>query len=113
MDTRGSTRGGSSVRRQSPIPVPLRFRGPAYVLTSVMCGGMAAGASAALSTGHPWTALGSAAGACRIGLPYNSRYGRYHRQRAWLAAGRCPGCGYDLRTSADACPECGRAINPA
>ena len=34
---------------------------------------------------------------------------RLRRRRAvrWVEAGRCASCGYDLRASAERCPECG------
>ena len=37
---------------------------------------------------------------------------RGRHARRWAAAGRCPGCGYDLRASAARCPECGRDLVP-
>lgn len=35
---------------------------------------------------------------------------RKRERESWFYTGRCTGCGYDLRGSADRCPECGRGI---
>jgi hypothetical protein len=35
---------------------------------------------------------------------------RKQRSINWRRGGRCAGCGYDLRSSEDRCPECGRNV---
>ena len=43
-----------------------------------------------------------------LGVSTLVRHGQ--RVRARRAAGQCVRCGYDLRASADRCPECGAAV---
>jgi hypothetical protein len=53
-----------------------------------------------LSTPHWFAAL-------VLALPAAAWAFRRHRLRRRRSAGLCPACGYDLRASADRCPECG------
>ena len=43
-------------------------------------------------------------------LPMSLWAGIGWRQRRRVKAGRCVGCGYDLRASPERCPECGREV---
>jgi hypothetical protein len=52
----------------------------------------------------PWAAAGLIAASPLLAWTY-----RRQRGRQWAAAGRCGGCGFDLRASLERCPECGRS----
>lgn len=45
-----------------------------------------------------------------IGIPLAVVMFRYRRTMRRMIAGKCVTCGYDLRESADRCPECGTPI---
>jgi hypothetical protein len=42
-----------------------------------------------------------------------ARWRRHRRSRRWRRTGRCSSCGYDLRGSGGACPECGAGAREA
>lgn len=45
-----------------------------------------------------------------VAIPWLIAHNRQHQIEARAARGLCPDCGYDLRFSADRCPECGRQV---
>ena len=62
--------------------------------------------SRSLFVGFPWGVVLLALGILPVTWLVGAR--RDHRRRKLRLAGRCEGCGYDLRATPGRCPECGR-----
>ena len=45
-----------------------------------------------------------------VTIPLSLRLARLLRRHRRMAAGHCPGCGYDVRASPERCPECGEFV---
>jgi hypothetical protein len=57
----------------------------------------------------PWWTLMTALGVVPVWWLWHLRRDRHNQNL--LRAGRCVGCGYDLRATPQRCPECGRAAD--
>jgi hypothetical protein len=73
--------------------------------------GLLVGALVLALRGNPLAGLGLLVASIFIGVPYVVRRYRGDRRATRIATGRCISCGYDLRSSNGACPECGRPID--
>lgn len=59
-----------------------------------------------------WWTWGVLAGAVVLLVVAGVESARQIRAQRWRREGRCAVCGYDLRASADRCPECGTEQEP-
>jgi hypothetical protein len=78
-----------------------------------MCAlGIPACAIGAMLPGRPISVMVCLAGAGSLVVGSLTAFGsaRFRRERKWGQGGMCIRCGYDLRASAERCPECGRRI---
>jgi hypothetical protein len=53
-----------------------------------------------------------ATAAAALPLAWLAKTRRASRARRRIRSGLCPACGYDLRASAERCPECGQVVHP-